>query len=178
MSYLDYLVLIVLAIFFIMGLRRGFFLTLIQVLGIFLVVIVIRLFGVLLKQNLHRCCGLSDTWATIIGYILVFLIVMILAKLVSYICNRFLKVIGLAWVDRLLGGILGLIFGTIFFIMFILFADVSTLSTKFGEAQGKSKIYTPMRTLAHKVFEQSLPYIPGSKEYNEAKEKKNVQKPF
>ncbi|MCB5230059.1 MAG: CvpA family protein [Candidatus Cloacimonas sp.] len=177
MNYLDIITLAILAIFFVMGIRRGFSLTLIQVIGIVMVVVFIQLFGVALKRYIPLSLGIPTEGALVIGYILIFIIVMILAKVISSLLQKFWKSLSLSWLDRLLGGLLGIVLGTVFFIMLILFLDVSGLSSNLEDASNNSKIYKPLRSLAHQVFHKSLPYIPGSKEYDATADSKGYVNP-
>jgi membrane protein required for colicin V production len=51
--------------------------------------------------------------ANFIGFFIVFVGCVILGALVSTIVHRFMKTVGLSWFDRLLGGVFGLVRGTL-----------------------------------------------------------------
>jgi membrane protein required for colicin V production len=55
----------------------------------------------------------SKRGASLIGFFLVVMVVMLLGALVGWVVSRFVKTIGLSFVDRLLGGLFGLIRGVI-----------------------------------------------------------------
>jgi membrane protein required for colicin V production len=53
----------------------------------------------------------NDSVASFIGFMIIFLGCIIAGAIASFIVNRFVKAASLAWIDRLLGGIFGLLRG-------------------------------------------------------------------
>src|SRR5690554_7042246 len=95
MNFLDLFFLIILLVFFFLGYKRGFLLSLLQLLGIVLVIILIRQFGTVIREGIHQQFGISDTWAIILGYIVIFIIIMILAKIISSVLQKLMALIHL-----------------------------------------------------------------------------------
>jgi membrane protein required for colicin V production len=55
----------------------------------------------------------TDALANLIGFMIIFLGCLILGAILAFVINRFVKMAALQWVDRLLGGVYGLIRGWI-----------------------------------------------------------------
>jgi len=53
----------------------------------------------------------TESIANLLGFMIIFVGCVLLGALIAYIVNRFLKAASLKWLDRLLGGIFGLIRG-------------------------------------------------------------------
>ncbi len=163
MNYLDIILLILLLFFFFMGLKRGFILSFLQLLGIVLVIVLIRQFGSLIREGIHLRLGISDTWAIILGYVAIFIIVMILAKLVTLILQKLMTLVSLGWLNSLLGGIFNLIFGFALIVILVLLIEVTSFSNTLGEARNRSVIYSSAKVLADDIINSYIAEIPGSR---------------
>lgn len=53
----------------------------------------------------------TDAVASLIGFLAIFLFTLLVGAVVAFLVNRFIKMAALAWIDRLLGGIFGLLRG-------------------------------------------------------------------
>jgi len=53
----------------------------------------------------------TDSIANCLGFLIVFIGCLLLGAIASFVVNRFLKAVSLQWVDRVLGGIFGLLRG-------------------------------------------------------------------
>jgi membrane protein required for colicin V production len=53
----------------------------------------------------------TDSIASFMGFLIIFAACLLLGAIVSFVVNRFLKATSLQWVDRVLGGIFGLLRG-------------------------------------------------------------------
>jgi|SRR5690554_464873 membrane protein required for colicin V production len=162
MNFLDLFFLIILLVFFFLGYKRGFLLSLLQLLGIVLVIILIRQFGTVIREGIHQQFGISDTWAIILGYIVIFIIIMILAKIISSVLQKLMALIHLGWIDRLIGGVVNLLFCFALIIVLVLILEVSTLSSSLGEIRNNSKIYSSARVIADDIINNYLRDLPGS----------------
>ncbi len=53
----------------------------------------------------------NDSVANLIGFLIIFLGCILIGAIISFIVNRFLKAAKIKWIDRLLGGVFGLLRG-------------------------------------------------------------------
>lgn len=103
----------VIAIFIIFGLRQGFIRWLSVTLGIVIGFWVASHKYFVLEKLLGRVFN-SQYQAQIIGFILIFLIFFLISVLLGYLLSKIVNLVMLGWLDRLLGGIFGLINGLVF----------------------------------------------------------------
>ena len=163
-NYLDIILALLLIVFFIFGLKRGFILSFLQLLGIVLVIVLVRQFGVIIRQNIHVSLGISQTWAIILGYVIIFIIVMILAKLISLILEKLMALISMGWLNNFIGGIFNILFGFATIIILVLLIEISSISSSLGKAREDSKIYTVARVIAENIINNYVSDIPGSRQ--------------
>lgn len=109
MINLDLLFAIVALLFFLIGIRRGLVLSLISLGGTIISVFLIIKIGPLLKLGLMNSFSLSPIISTIIAYILIFVTIGVLAKIILIILSKIVKLLKLNWLDRILGGFFNLI---------------------------------------------------------------------
>ncbi len=112
MNWLDYLLLIIIGSSAISGLRLGFARTMVGTLAAVLAVLGAIWFygsaGSLLADYVSH-----PTVANFLGFVIVFSIVMIGGATVSWMLAKAFKWAGLGWLDRLLGGGLGVVRGAL-----------------------------------------------------------------
>jgi len=124
MNFFDILVFGFLSLFFISGFRKGFIISLASlaalILGIYLAVNFSNYLQDLLQDNFHP----SKTWLPILSFTLTFLIVAILVLLVAKVLERIIDVVGMSFINKLAGALLGLAKGLVIasIILFIIFS--------------------------------------------------------
>jgi membrane protein required for colicin V production len=122
MNWLDWIFILALLISIAHGFREGF-----VRMGIGFLALIVGFFcaswsGGMVAGFILPYVG-SRPVAAIAGYLIVFFGVLIAGSLVAALLTRMLKIIGLSWADRLLGGACGLIRG---FIVIVIIAMVFT----------------------------------------------------
>lgn len=128
MSALDITLIAIIAISTLLSARKGFSREIIGLAAAFL--------GLLLAAHFYRVAGAplrpyfsGDNLASLAGFLIVFFGVIIAGALLSSLVGRFLRVIGLSLVDRLLGALFGFLRGALIAIGIIL-TLVAFTSTK------------------------------------------------
>jgi membrane protein required for colicin V production len=117
-TLLDFLILVILGLSVGSGIASGF----IRV-GIgFLAVICGVVFGFwnygLAAEWVHKYVK-SPAASNLLGFFLIFTAILLLGALISKIIARIFKWIGLSWLDRLLGGLFGLVRGSLVVVAFV-----------------------------------------------------------
>jgi len=124
MNFFDVLILGFLALFVINGFRKGFIISLASlvalILGIYLAIHFSNYLQTILENNFHP----SKTWLPILSFTLTFLIVAILVLIVAKVMEKIIDVVGMGFINKLAGAVLGLVKGVIFasIILFILYS--------------------------------------------------------
>jgi membrane protein required for colicin V production len=163
MNYLDIILLLVIFLFFYLGVKRGFLLSFLQLLGMVLVIILVRQFGVLIRDGIHLKLGISANWALLLGYVVIFFVIMLLAKGISTLLQNLMTVIRMKWLDRLLGGVFNILFGSAIVIIIVMILEVSTVASLLGESRNRSTLYTSAKIIAEDIISKYREGVPGSK---------------
>jgi len=124
MNFFDVLILAFLALFVINGFRKGFIISLASlaalILGIYFAVHFSNYMQTLLQDNFHP----SKTWLPILSFSVTFLVVVILVLMVAKVMEKIIDVVGMGFLNKLAGALLGLVKGVVLasIILFILFS--------------------------------------------------------
>ena len=161
MNFIDIIIIILVLLAAFKGFSRGIIKELISLISLIAGVYIASHFSVYVEKHLNNNFPKIEEYNTIISFILVFLIIYLSLKLAGVIINKFVKIIQLNLINK----ILGLLFGAskaILIIAFILF-ELNHLEQSFSTIISKnqkeeSKFY-------YLLVEEIIPKIsPTSKE--------------
>jgi membrane protein required for colicin V production len=110
MSWLDIIILIVLAISAFSGLRVGLIKVLFAVVGIIVGVV---LAGQFADDFAGVLTFIPDAWAKIAAFAIILVVVMIIAGVLAAVLSKLISLVLLGWVNRLAGAVLGLLVGAL-----------------------------------------------------------------
>ena len=112
MNWLDIVIIVIVALFGLTGLWRGAIRTAFGIAGLVLGIILAgRYYGpfaALLSPG-------GASWAEIAAYAIILIATMIVAGVIGWIVSRLVRITLLGWLDRLVGGILGVGIGLLLF---------------------------------------------------------------
>ncbi len=164
MNILDIVILIILTASLLWGLKRGFLASFLQLAGILLVIIIIKYFGERISQLIMSYLpSLPIVFNALITYLLVFFIVMLAAAIVAFIIRKFLNLIMLGWIDVVLGGVMGVLFGLFFIILLVSIMNYFHLSDNFKKYTVDSKLYQYTEQFSNALtFDKLLNKMPGN----------------
>jgi len=111
MNWLDIALAIFLALAALLGLSQGLVKMILPVIGLLIGVIVA---GRYYDALAHRVLSSHSNAAYVISFVLIVIIFLIAAVILAYILQKTLSLILLGWADRLLGGLLCLVVGSLF----------------------------------------------------------------
>ena len=106
MNWLDIVIIIIALIGGYMGLKQGLIKTVALVVGLVAGIWLAGTYG----TQVANLFG-DAAWAEIAGYIIVLIVVLVIFMIVGSALKKILNVVMLGWVDKLVGGILGLALG-------------------------------------------------------------------
>jgi membrane protein required for colicin V production len=130
-----------------LGIRRGLVGAVVQFAGAILAFLLVGHYYPLLANQLMLKYELSKTLAVLISVILILVLVIVVIRFVVWILDRFIKALKLSWLNRLLGGILGLINGLILVIIFTIVMDYAPQASEPLRDPQKHRVYTGIDTL-------------------------------
>lgn len=128
MNFLDYSLLIIVGVFAILGYRKGLIISLVSIaaliLGIYAAVNFSNYLDSTLMEHLHP----SRKWLPFISFGLTFLLVLIGVLLIGKVLEKLTDIVGLKFVNRLFGAVLGAVKGII--LASVLFFIIITVDHK------------------------------------------------
>jgi membrane protein required for colicin V production len=145
MAVIDYIILSLAGWGFYKGLRKGLLYIVLSLAGIVLGFVLASRFSGILIPVLSERLAWSESHIKWTAYVLVFIIVLLIARLVSYLLEKFFEWTGLGWMNRLAGGVVSAL-------KYLLLAGL--LFTAVDEIQKNFKIFPP------DTFAQSTVYEP------------------
>ncbi len=150
MNYLDILILCFLGLLVLLGVRKGFIISLATlvalILGIWVAIHFSNYISVILEKNLHP----SGTWLPILSFTITFLLVIILVMLLAKGLEKLVSIAGMGFLNHLAGGIFGLLKGILF--ASVLFFIITSFDPKQKLITAKAKEKSLFYGYVGKVF--------------------------
>jgi len=151
MNTVDIVLGVVLLLFVINGIYKGFIKNFFHLLGLIASVVLIIHIGPMVKDLVISQFGLNEIVAVVISYACIFLIVMIVVKIVARILKSVVDMLSLKWLNRLLGGVFGLFNGVLILTILVIVINLSPFATEFDEFSQQSIVLTNVKLLAEKA---------------------------
>jgi membrane protein required for colicin V production len=122
MNGLDFVVIGILLFSLLLGVWRGLIYEVMALLGWPLAFVLSKLFA----GNLAPLLPLQqETWRNAAAYVLVFIVVLIVWNVIARLLSKFLKVMGSGWLDRVMGGLFGLMRGALVVLVLVWLAGLT-----------------------------------------------------
>lgn len=152
MNWVDAVILIILIFFVIKGWRRGLIRSLIGVVGFFLSLFLTASYLNWAKELLLRFFSLPSSVAAIIGFLMIFLILLALFHIVGSMIQRLVHLTPLGILDTLGGMALGLLAGGVIASLLLLFLAILPLPQGISCQMEESALAGPTRSIAPYIF--------------------------
>jgi len=157
MNSLDLGILIIASIFFVRGVFRGFVFELVTVVGLILgYIISITYLSLLSGYILTFFPSFSESIVKLVSFFMLFVGTNLLLRFVSNIITKTLKIAMLGWLNRLLGGILGMIKSVIIMSILVFVIDMIPFSSYLLEQVEvqTSELYPVLNALGPRLYEE------------------------
>lgn len=154
MDLLDWIILVILGAGAVLGFLKGFFKQLASLAGLIGGLFVARALFVRVGEQMAETVGTSVTFAQILSFFLIWLLVPILLSLLASVITRVMDAVHLGIVNRFFGACLGLVKFALFLslaIHFIEFAD-SKDSLIHETTKHSSLLYYPLAELSEAFY--------------------------
>jgi membrane protein required for colicin V production len=157
MNPLDIGILLIAALFFIRGIFRGFVFELVTVVGLILgYIISITYLSLLSGYILSIFPSVPESIVNLVSFFILFVGTNLLLRMVAKVITKTLKIAMLGWLNRLLGGLLGMLKSIIIMSIIVFVIDLipfsSTLLEKI-EVQ-TSELYPVLDALGPRLYTQ------------------------
>jgi len=171
MNVIDLVILGVLAVFAVKGLIRGVIMEVFTLIGLLIgYLIALREMSVV-AGFLEKWLHLKPPVPGIVGFILIFLLIVIVFRLIAGLLRKFVKWTFLGWLDRGLGTLLGLFKGILISSLLIMLVGLVPPSDSMEKTQEESLLFGPVKSVAPAVFNVIKHTFPKTKDfYEEVKE--------
>jgi membrane protein required for colicin V production len=156
MNSLDLFILIFASIFFIRGIFRGFVFELITVAGLIIGYLVAITYLDILSSLLIRFFpALPIAVCYIISFIVIFIVTNVVLRFVANVLTRTLKFAMLGWLNRLFGGLFGLVKGILILSILVFLVSFVPFSTQFIAMIGtdQSILFPLLKALGPELYE-------------------------
>ena len=158
MNWLDIVIVIFLGITTITGLSRGLVKIIIPLVGIILGVVLAGQFYGSLADGLSHWFH-SPSQANIAGFVIIFIIFVMVSLIIAWLLSKFLSLLLLGWVDKLGGAVLGFVIGG------LVCGTILTIITKYNFAGIEGSIRgSSLASFFVNHFNMALPLLP--REFN------------
>lgn len=171
MNGIDIVILIILAIFCIRGLFRGILVEVLSLIGmIFAYIIALREMSTL-SSFIAKYISLPDFVLSSFSFTIIFILVLIVARFLAKTISRLIRGTLVGWIDRLGGGVFGLIKGVIVASLALLLLALVPLPESIQAEQQHSVLDKSIRPVTAALFNWVIRVFPKSKDfYEEVKE--------
>ena len=152
MGLVDILILVILGVFLLKGVLRGFLREVCSLLGLVLGVLLAFYLHVPLSQWMLDVFGWPSQLCVILSFALIFLLTLLIFAVLGYVLNRFVKLVLLGGVNRALGAVFGLMQGVVVLALILFALDMAELPRGFRAYYQKSQLTPPFVQLGRTVF--------------------------
>lgn len=156
-SYLDIFFAIPLIWGIVRGLMSGFIRSLSVFVGLILGITLAQTYAADLSPTIQEWFTLSARQCLSIAYVTIFVAVMIVVAIIARILDKFLHLILLGWLNKLLGALFGFFKWAIILSFFIMVVEYANSKFEFlsPEKKSESLLYEPIK----KVVPTIMPYV-------------------
>ncbi len=153
MSSIDIVFLVFLAFFVILGIWKGFFREIFGFLGVVCGIY----FGIILfspaSELLRKFIpGLPAALWPFISFVFVFIGVYLLSRIAGGVLSKIVESMYLGWLNRFLGGVLGLIKGALLLSLVLFLLGFLPFQNTLENARQKSHLYTPLQMIIPFIY--------------------------
>ena len=179
MTWLDIIILLPLLLGLVMGIRKGLIIELTGLLSIIVGLVCVRIWGAVATGWLMQQVNWSEAVCGVLAHALLFLAVSISLHLIARLLTKLFKTICLGWLNRLLGGVFGLVKWSLIVLLVVFCID--RLDQQFQilkpELKKQSMIYHHLTPLSEKTWkkvkEQTASFIEEHKDKISQKNEQN-----
>lgn len=156
---------VLLLLFFLKGLKNGLFLEIVHIGGFFIALVVTLRLLPKSTQWVNKIIDLPPTMSAITAFVVVFAVVMLLFQTVAAFVQKTTKVQIVDWLNRLGGGLVGLLKGATVVSMLCLMIALLPLSQKVVAAQEDSVLFGRAKRAMPVVYTVVKRGIPGTPDF-------------
>ncbi|MBI4229153.1 MAG: CvpA family protein [Deltaproteobacteria bacterium] len=155
MNWLDIAILVIIALFALIGIKRGFIKGTLSFLAVVVGIVVGIMFheiagSLLLKKGIVG----NESIASVVGFFVVALAIYLVIQLIAWLLTKLVGTLHLSLIDRMAGGFLGLVIGII-----VIFFLISALGFFYSEDEPpfKDSVVVPYVNITFEIIKSTVP---------------------
>lgn len=154
MMWIDVVIGLLLILDVLRGVKNGFVSEVGTIIGILAGFFVASALGNTMARFLYPICGHSLQWSGVLGFLVTFLVVLVLILILSKVFEGFLNALALGWMNKLAGGFFCFLRGVLVLsIVLNLYQAVDKDCSLIGKEKAKASVfYKPIRNFATSIF--------------------------
>lgn len=157
MNWIDFIIAVPLLIGIVLGVVKGILKTIGTLVGLVLAILLSYLLAETISQPLSEWFSLTSQQGYVLAFFVIFVITMLVCLLAAKLLEKFLSTLTLGWVNRLLGGLLGLLKYAL--LLSVLINLVDSVDQRFhfipSDVKNESLLYEPAKA----VVPTLMPYV-------------------
>ncbi len=126
MTWFDYTVIAIAGLSMLLGWWRGLVYEVLSLLGWVVAYLAARMFAADLAPLMPVSLG-AEAIKTTVAFVLLFIVTLIASSIVTWLLSKFVKWVGLGWLDGLLGALFGVVRGMLVIVALVLLAGLTDL---------------------------------------------------
>jgi len=156
-SIFDIIIIALLIFAFVRGIFKGFVMGLSGLIGIILSIYIAKYFSTPVICFLESFFGITEKISPAVGFIIVFLLALLLFHFIAVLVDKLISLIALGWLNKLLGGVLSFLKYLFIISVFLNAFDFinNNLEIISPQTKQKSKFYRPIK----KLVPTTLPFL-------------------
>ena len=150
MELIDIIVIVLLIIGLITGIKDGLIKRVLGLVGFIAGLLIAKAIYMSVAERLTPFLGISEKATQILAFVLIMIVVPLIFSLIAWLIGNLLKTVGLGWVNRLLGGVIGVITNALFVGLFFVGIESFDTDEKFLSKEKKeaSVFFYPLHQTA------------------------------
>ena len=126
MTWFDYTIIAIAGLSVLLGWWRGLVYEVLSLLGWVAAYLAARMFSADLAPLMPASLG-AEAIKTTVAFVLLFIVTLIASSIVTWLLSKFVKWVGLGWLDGLLGALFGVVRGMLVIVALVLLAGLPDL---------------------------------------------------
>ena len=126
MTWFDYTVIAIAGLSMLLGWWRGLVYEVLSLLGWVAAYLVARMFAADMGSLMPASLG-AEAIKTAVAFVLLFVVTLIVSGIVAWLLSKFVKWVGLGWLDGLMGALFGMVRGMLVIVALVLLAGLTNL---------------------------------------------------
>ena len=163
MNFVDVMLLIIIGVFLLKGLLRGLVKELCSLVGLIVGSLLAFRFHGPLAESMVKAFSLPASVCVVLAFLAIFLSILLVFGLIGMLLSKYVKLLYVGGLNRVAGGIFGLVQGVLILSVVMFGLSVSPLPDWGKMAVGDSALTPPFVQLGEKVFKGSWQLFPGAK---------------